>query len=91
MVRKDVTKLRVFASKWWGSSSDVTLTLKVGDKVYASKTLTLGGDVKHAIIEFDFDTSDMADNTKLEFELAISSSGSEGCAIAGLQLLGALN
>ena len=90
VVRKDVTRLRVFAGKWWGENRDITFTLKCGDAVYATRTVTMGQNNGHAIVEFDFDTSDMATGAKLEFTLNISSSGNDGYAIAGLQLLGRL-
>lgn len=89
-VRKDVKKLRVFAGKWWGADREITFTLKCGDAVYATETVTMGQNSGHAIVEFEFDTTDMADGAKLGFTLNISSSGSDGYAIAGLQLLGSL-
>ena len=87
-VRKDVTKLRVYAGKWWGANSDVTFSLCIGDNVYASKTVTMGVNNGHAVIEFEFDTTNMDENARIEFDLKISSNGSDGYAIAGLQLLG---
>lgn len=90
IVRKDVKKLRVFAGKWWGQDREITFTLKCGDAVYATETVVMGQVVGHAIVEFEFDTTDMSDSAKLEFTLNISSSGSDGYAIAGLQLLGSL-
>lgn len=90
-VRKDVTKLRVYAGKWWGNQADVTFTLCIGNNVYASKTVAMGGtSAGHAIVEFDFDTTDMSANALIEFELKISSSASDGYSVAGLQLLGKL-
>lgn len=89
-VRKDVNKLRVFAGKWWGSDSNITFTLKCGDAVYATTTVTMGQSRGHAIVEFEFDTTDMKSDAKLEFTLSVSSSGNDGYTIAGLQLLGSL-
>ncbi len=89
-ITNKVTRIRVYVGGWWNSRT-ATFTLKLGDEVYSEIALEMTETLNHhAIIEFAVDARHLADGTKLGLTLSIDSSGSDGIAVAGIQVLGAI-
>ncbi|MDE6399016.1 MAG: hypothetical protein K2L51_06820, partial [Clostridiales bacterium] len=89
-ITNKVTRIRVYVGGWWKSRT-ATFALKLGGDVYSEIALEITETLNHhAIIEFAVDARYLADGVKLGLTLSIGSSGSDGIAVAGIQVLGAI-